>query len=428
MALTITGLVFAITMLLGVEIIFVFILTGFTYIFMADNWRLIFAVNQIFSNTFMSWELLAIPFFILTGEIMHRAGLVKELFRFTKSVVGHWRGGLAYSTQIATYLLSGVTGSANAEAAAITPLLLPMLEHEGFSRPRSAAILCAAAIKGAIVPPSMLFIIYGAITNTSIEDLFIGGFTVGGLIMLSHIILVVWFVRTDPNIKAEPRATFREIGISFLRAFPVLLIPFLIFFGLIGGWFTATETGAASAFLSLVAGGLIYRRLKWKDILDVIISTSRTTGSVMLLVAASGIIGYFISYENIPGRMAQLLTTYVQSPLVFLLIINVVLLLMGIFLEPIPLILMLMPILAPLAGNYGLDPVHFGLIVLLNSLLGMLTPPVGGVLFVVSAIAKVRLEDLSREILPFVIASVIILIIITLLPISVLLWPKLLMG
>jgi len=428
MEFAISGLVFLITMFIGVEIIFVFILTGFTYILTADNLRLSYVITQSFSNTFLSWELLAIPFFILAGELIHRAGLVQELFRFTKSLVGQWRGGMAYSTQIATYLLSGITGSANAEAAAITPLLLPMLEKEGFSRPRGAAILSAAAIKGAVVPPSMTFIVYGAITNTSIEDLFIGGFTVGGLVMLSHVLLVYYYVRKDKNIKSEPRATLREVWDSFIYSLPILLVPFFIFFGLITGWYTATETGAAAALLSLISGGLIYRRLSWKGIFDSILAAAKTTGAVLLLVAASSIVSYFISYENVPQTIADFLSTYVQSPLVFMLIINIVLLVLGIFLEPLPLILMLMPIIAPLAMKYGLDPTHFGLVVCLNALLGMLTPPVGGVLFVVSAIAKVKLEDLSWEILPFVAASTLILIIITIVPVSFLLWPKLLLG
>lgn len=428
MELALSGLVFLITMFLGVEIVFVFILTGFTYIMAADNLRLVYVITQSFSNTFLSWELLAIPFFILTGELIHRAGLVQELFRFTKSLVGQWRGGMAYSTQIATYLLSGITGSANAEAAAITPLLLPMLEKQGFSKPRGAAILSAAAIKGAVVPPSMTFIVYGAITNTSIEDLFIGGFTVGGLIMVSHVLLVYYYVQRDKNIKAEQRASWREIWSSFIGSLPILLIPFFIFFGLLTGWYTATETGAAAALFSLVAGGLIYRRLSWRTIMDSIIATAKTTGAVMLLVAASSIVSYFISYENVPETLADFLTTYVQSPLGFILIINVVLLVLGIFLEPLPLILMLMPIIAPLAIKYGLNPTHFGLVVCLNALLGMLTPPVGGVLFVVSAVAKIKLEHLSREIIPFVAISAIILIIIAILPITFLLWPKFLLG
>ncbi|MHB8170985.1 MAG: TRAP transporter large permease [Thermincolia bacterium] len=428
MELVIPGLVFLITLLLGVEIVFVFILTGFSYILFLDNWRLVFSVTQIFSNTFLTWELLAIPFFILAGEILHRAGLVQELFRFTKSLVGHWRGGLAYATQMATYLLSGVAGSANAEAAAITPLLCPLLEKEGFSRPRAAAILSAASLKGAIVPPSMLFIVYGAVTSTSIEQLFIGGFTVGALVMLSHLAVVIWYIRRDPAIKADVRASFKEMGSSFIKALPVLVIPVLIFVGLLGGWFTATESGAAASFLAFMAGWLIYRRLTWKDLLDAIISTSRISGGVMLIVAASGIVGYFVAYENIPSMLADFFNTYIQSPLLFLLIINVILLLLGIFLEPIPLILVLMPIIAPLAPQYGLDPVHFGLVVLLSSLLGMLTPPVGGVLFVVSAITGVKLEDLSREILPFVIASIFVLIIISLVPGSFLFWPTLLMD
>jgi len=427
MELALSGLIFLVTLLLGVEIVFAFILAGFTYILIVDNWRLIFSVIQTFSYTFTTWELMAIPFFILTGEILHRAGLVKEIFNFAKSIVGHWRGGLAYSTQIATYLLSGVTGSANAEAAAITPLLSPLLEKEGFSRPRAAAILCAASLKGAIVPPSMLFIVYGAVTNTSIEDLFIGGFTVGALVMLSHVALVYWFVSQDPRIKAEPRVSLKVMSISFIKAIPVLMIPVLIFFGLLGGWFTATESGAASSFLAFIAGVFIYRRLTLRDLKEAIISTSRTTGGVLLIVAASGLIGYFIAYENIPSKIAQFLTAYVSSPILFMLLVNVILFVLGIFLEPIPLVLMIMPILAPLSHNYGLDPVHFGLVVLLNCLLGMLTPPVGGVLFVVSSIAKVKLEDLSREIIPFVAVSLIILLVIMLMPVSTLLWPKLLM-
>lgn len=424
MHLAISGLVFLIFLLLGAEIVFAFILAGFTYIVILDNWRLVFSVIQTFNYTFITWELLAIPFFVLTGEILHRAGLVKHIFDFIKSIVGHWRGGVAYSTQIATYFLSGVAGSANAEAAAITPLLCPMLEQEGFSRPRAAAILCAASLKGAIVPPSMLFIIYGAVTNTSIQDLFLGGFTVGGMVLLSHVFLVYSFVRKDPKFKAEPRATFKVLVLSFIKAIPILLIPFLIFFGLLGGWFTATESGAVSAFLALVTATLIYRKLTWKDFIDSLISTSRTSGGVLMIVAASSFIGYFIAYENIPNQLAQFLTNYVQSPLVFLLIINAMLFILGIFLEPIPLILMLMPIIAPLAQAYGLDSIQFGLIVCLNSLVGMLTPPVGGVLFVVCSITKVTLEDLSREIIPFVAVSIIILIIISLLPATVLLWPK----
>ncbi|MDQ0287318.1 tripartite ATP-independent transporter DctM subunit [Desulfofundulus luciae] len=424
MAVVISLLVFFVTIFLGLEVAFVFIVTGFTYIVLTQQWKMLFTITQIFNTSLSTWEMMAIPLFILTGELMARCGLVEELFALTNRVIGRWRGGVAYATQVATYLLSGIAGSSNAEAAAVSRVLYPLLRQEGFSPGTASAIIAAASVKGAIVPPSMLYIMYGAITNTSIEKLFLGGYTVGLLVMLGHITVVFLKVRSDPNIgRISPGGGWTGLLRSFIRALPVLLIPLLILGGLLSGWFTATETGAAAAFLSLVSGLFIYRRMYWRDLLDAFLVAARNTGAVMIIIAASSIVGYFLTYENIPQIIGNFLQEYIKNPLVFLLCINVLLLVMGFFLEPIPLILMMMPVLAPLALMYGLDPVHFGLVVCLNSLLGLLTPMVGGVLFVVSTITRVRFEWLGREIVPFLLVSWVVLFIISILPPSFVLWP-----
>lgn len=420
--------VFFVTIFLGLEIAFVFILTGLTYIVYTGQWKLLFSITQVFNNTFSTWELMAVPFFILTGELMSRSGLVEDLFAFVNNLVGRWRGGVAYATQIATYCLAGISGSANAEAAAVTRLLFPILRKEGFSGGTAAAILSAASLKGAIVPPSMLYIMYGAITNTSIEQMFLGGFTVGFLVMIGHWTVVYIKVLRDPNVKRLESGSVRDLVRTFWRAIPVLLIPFVIFFGMLGGWFTATESGAAAAFISLIAGILFYRRLSLKSLAEALLVTAKNTGAVMLIIAASSILGYFFTYENIPRYVGDFMELYIHSPLAFLMTVNLILLILGFIIEPIPVILMMMPILGPLAHKYGLDPVHFGLIVCLNSLLGLLTPLVGGVLFVVASVTRVRFEDLGREVLPFLLVSWVVLFLISVLPPSFVLWPRALMS
>lgn len=423
MQIAIPLMVFFISIFLGLEIAFVFVLTGLTYIIYTGQWNLMFSITQVFNNTFTTWELMAVPLFILTGELMGRCGLVEELFAFVNNLVGRWRGGVAYATQIATYFLAGIAGSANAEAASVTRLLFPVLRKEGFSGGTSAAILSAASLKGAIVPPSMLYIMYGAITNTSIEQMFLGGFTVGFMVMLGHWTVVFLKVRRDPNIKCMEAGGFKDLVKTFWRAVPVLAIPFVIFFGMLTGWFTATETGAAAAFISLVAGVLFYKRISLKSFGQALLITAKNTGAVMLIIAASSILGYFFTYENIPRHVGDFMQTYIHSPLAFLMTVNLILLVLGFIIEPIPVILMMMPILGPLSHQYGLDPVQFGLIVCLNSLMGLLTPLVGGVLFVVAAISKVRFEDLGREAVPFLVVSWVVLLLITVLPPSFVLWP-----
>lgn len=410
--MTIALLIFIILLLLQVPIAFVLGITTIAYIFVSANMGLMATAPQRLYSGLESYGLLAIPLFMLAGELMNSGGITKRLIDFSKSLVGHFRGGLAYVNVIANMLLASIIGSATAQIAMMSRTMVPSMEKEGYSREFAAATTASAGLLGPIIPPSMLFIIYGVQSGASIGDMFMAGVFPGILLAISFIILI-GYTGTKQKWPTQKRALFSEIFSSFFKVIPALLVPVIIVVGILSGAFTPTESAAIACVVALVVGFFFYRELKIKELPSIFINTAVTTATITLLIAMANLFGWMLSFERVPQNIATWMVSLTENPLMFLLIVNIFLLLVGMFMDGIAALIILVPIFAPLIGNYGIDPIHFGVIICINLTIGLLTPPVGAGLYIASSLGQVKLERLVAAIWPFLIASLIALLVIT---------------
>lgn len=406
---------FIILLLLQVPIAFVLGITTFVYIILSANFGLLDATPQRLYSGLESYGLLAIPLFMLAGELMNSGGITSRLVTFAKTLVGHFRGGLAYVNVVANVLLAAIIGSATAQIAMMSKTMVPSMEKEGYSKEFSAATTASAGLLGPIIPPSMMFIIYGVSSGTSINDLFIGGILPGILLAFLFILLIGYFgsVHKWPTLN---RATFSEIFKSFISVIPALLVPIVIIFGILSGIFTATEAAAVACIIALLVGIFVYREIKLPSIPGILTNTVITTATITMLIAMANIFGWVLSFERIPQAIATWMTSLTDNPLVFLLIVNIFLLIVGMFLDGIAALIILVPIFMPIIGNYNIDPVHFGIIMCINLTIGLLTPPIGTGLYISSSLTNIKLEKLVRSIWPFLTVSIVALLIITYVP------------
>lgn len=358
-----------------------------------------------------NFGLLAIPLFMLAGELMNGGGITTRLVSFARVLIGHYRGGLAYVTVIANMFLASILGSANAQAAMMSKVMVPEMEKEGYRRDFSAAITLASSIVAPVIPPSMLFIIYGTLTGASIADLFMAG-VIPGILLGVGFIIVIGIMNQKQQFPKSEKATFQMIVKSLLRVLPAMLIPFTIIFGILGGVFTPTESAAIACVIAFVIG-LAYRELKLKDMPEILVNTVVNTATISFLIVTANLFGFIIAYEQIPQLVANSMLGLSENPLIFLLLVNIFLLLIGTVLDGIAALIILIPVMLPLLATYQIDPVHFGVIVCINLTIGLLTPPVGTGLFIVSSIAKVKFEDLIKSIMPFLAMAILVLLILT---------------
>lgn len=410
--MTIALLVFIILLLLQVPIAFVLGITTIAYIIVSANMGLMATAPQRLYSGLESYGLLAIPLFMLAGELMNSGGITKRLIGFSKSLVGHFRGGLAYVNVIANMLLASIIGSATAQIAMMSRTMVPSMEKEGYSREFAAATTASAGLLGPIIPPSMLFIIYGVQSGASIGDMFMAGVFPGILLAISFIVLI-GYTGTKQKWPTQKRALLSEIFSSFIKVIPALLVPIIIVVGILSGAFTPTESAAIACVVALVVGFFFYRELKVKDLPSIFINTAVTTATITLLIAMANLFGWMLSFERVPQNIATWMVSLTENPLMFLLIVNIFLLLVGMFMDGIAALIILVPIFAPLIANYGIDPIHFGVIICINLTIGLLTPPVGAGLYIASSLGQVKLERLVTAIWPFLIASLVALLIIT---------------
>ncbi|MFS0644085.1 TRAP transporter large permease [Siminovitchia sp. 179-K 8D1 HS] len=410
--MTIALLIFIILLLLQVPIAFVLGITTIAYIFVSANMGLMATAPQRLYSGLESYGLLAIPLFMLAGELMNSGGITKRLIDFSKSLVGHFRGGLAYVNVIANMLLASIIGSATAQIAMMSRTMVPSMEKEGYSREFAAATTASAGLLGPIIPPSMLFIIYGVQSGASIGDMFMAGVFPGILLAISFIILI-GYTGTKQKWPTQKRALFSEIFSSFFKVIPALLVPVIIVVGILSGAFTPTESAAIACVVALVVGFFFYRELKIKELPSIFINTAVTTATITLLIAMANLFGWMLSFEKVPQNIATWMVSLTENPLLFLLIVNIFLLIVGMFMDGIAALIILVPIFAPLIANYGIDPIHFGVIICINLTIGLLTPPVGAGLYIASSLGQVKLERLVAAIWPYLIASLIALLVIT---------------
>ncbi len=386
-----------------------------------------FIILQRMLGGINSFPLLAVPFFILAGNLMNAAGLTTHIFAFARSIVGWMRGGLGHVNVGASIIFAGMSGAAVADAGGLGTIEIKAMEDAGYDTDISVAITAASSTIGPIIPPSLPLVIYGVIAQASIGRLFIAGLVPGLLMGVSLMVLIAWYARR----RNYPRdASFSIVGMfkSLWSGLPSLLTPVIIIGGIAFGIFTPTEAAVAASAYTLALGLLVYRTLNFKKILQVSIETLETTAIILFIVAGAAIFAWILTRLQVPGKFAGLLLTITENKIALLIMLNVVLFIVGFFMETIAAITILVPVLLPIAVQIGVDPVHFGIFMILNLMIGLLTPPVGMVLYVLSRVAKIPFERCAKATAVFIIPLVIVLLLITFIPALSLWLPNLLFG
>ena len=401
-------------MALGIPIAFSLLLCGVALMWHMDMFDAqILAQNLIEGSN--SFPLLAVPFFMLAGEIMNTGGLSRRIVDFAMALVGHIRGGLGYVTIVAACLLSALSGSAVADAAALTALLLPMMVKAGHDKARSAGLIAACGVIGPIIPPSIGFVIFGVAANVSISKLFLAGIFPG--IVLSAGLWITWgWLTRKEKLTPPPRKPLAEILAALRRATWALMLPVIILVGLRMGVFTPTEAAVVAAVYALFVAGVVYRELSWKQLFSVFQAAAKTTSVVMFLVAAAMVSAWLITVANLPQQVITLLEPLLSSPTLLMFAIMVLCMIVGTAMDMTPTILILTPVLMPLVTAAGIDPVYFGVMFIINNSIGLVTPPVGTVLNVVAGVGRMRMDDVTRGVLPFMAVQFVVMFLMVLFP------------
>ncbi len=381
--------------------------------------------EQLLNGTYSSFLLLAIPLFILAATIMGSGSVLDRLMKFCNALVGHFPGGVAQVNVLQSVVFASMSGSALADAAGSGKLMQVMMTKDNRYTPGFAAALTAASsVLGPILPPSIPLVLYALVSGTSIGYLFIAGVLPGVLLGAVQMGLVHYLAKKR-HFPVEPRVPLRELPRITREAFPALMLPVVLLGCLYTGITTPTEAAGLAAAYALVISALLYRSIGWKDLYDALLSSARISISIGMLIAGALVFNYVITVENIPATLSSLLATFDLSPLGFLLLVNLILLLLGCFLEGSTIILVILPVLLPTAVALGVDPVHFGVVAVLNIMIGLVTPPYGLLLFMMTKIADISLGELVREMVPFLVVMIGALAIVTLWPDLVLFLPRL---
>jgi len=409
--------VFLLTLVIGVPIAFTMLAAGLAAVWMQGSLPPMVSVQQMFAGL-DSFPLMAIPFFILAAELMTGGALTEVLLRFASQLIGHVRGGLGHANVLTLTFFSGISGSALADVAGPGAMLIRMMRQAGYKPEYAAALTAATAIVGPIIPPSIIMIVY-ALTepSVSIMGLFLAGI-VPGLMITGSLLVVNHLVSTRRGYRSDAgRPPLSAIALSFVKALPALLLPVIILGGIHLGIFTPTEASAAAVLYALLVGRFVYGSLHFSMLPSILLRTALLTSSILMVIACSEVFGWVLTVGQVPQTVAAWMSGFGLAPLQLLLLINLFLLLAGIFIEPLPGVMILVPVLAPLALGAGVDPLQFAIVVLVNLTLGMITPPVGALLFVTSIVSGVKMGPLSRELLPMLGAQILVLLLLTLMPV-----------
>jgi tripartite ATP-independent transporter DctM subunit len=401
-------------MALGIPIAFALLACGVALMWHLDLFDAqILAQNVI--NGADSFPLLAVPFFMLAGEIMNVGGLSRRIVNLALAIVGHVKGGLGYVTIIAACLMAALSGSAVADAAALTALLLPMMVTAGHDKARSAGLIASAGIIAPIIPPSIGFVVFGVAANVSITKLFFAGIF-PGLLLAASLWATWWLLVRKEVIAAPPRKNRAEVLEAARQAGWALGLPLIVVVGLKMGVFTPTEAAVVAAVYALLVATLVYRELKPSQIYHVLVASAKTSAVVMFLVAAAMVSAWLITVANLPAMMVNLLQPFMDSPTLLMFAIMILVMIVGTALDMTPTILILTPVLMPVVKAAGIDPVYFGVLFMMNNAIGLVTPPVGTVLNTVAGIGKISMDEVTRGVLPFMLAQFILLFLLILFP------------
>ena len=374
-----------------------------------------------------SFPLLAVPAFILAGEVMNTGGLTKRIVEFARVLVGHISGGLGHVTVLANVIVSGISGSALAEAAGIGSVMIEAMKKQGFSPAFAGSLNAAASTIGPLIPPSIPLVIYAVMASVSAGKMLLAGFAPGFLVAIA-LMVYVYFVSKKRGYPTSERATLNQVWQATKSAFLALMTPIIIIWGIVGGVFTPTEAAAATVVYGLVVSLFVYKDMHWRDLPRVFRKSAKTTAVVGFIISTANLVSYVLTRERVPQMMSETLLSLSDERWVILLLINILLLVLGCFMEGLAVMLLTVPVLLPLVMQLGVDPVHFGVIVVMNLMIGLIHPPFGMALFVVAKVGDIPYKDLAWSIWPFVIPLLIVLLICTYWPWIVMVLPNLMLG
>ena len=407
-------LILFVLFLLNIPIAFSLIASAMYYFMFVNDSLPVTLVMQRFISSAESFPLLAIPFFIMVGSVMNYSGISRSLLGFADSLIGHKVGGLAHVNVILSTMMGGISGSANADAAMQSKILAPEMTKRGYDLPFTAAITAASSSISPVIPPGINLIIFALLANVSVHQMFIAGY-VPALLMALALMITIAIIANKRRYKpsrVEPAAAI-ERWHFFIKAIPALLIPFGVILGMRFGLFTPTEAGAIAVFLCAIIGFFIYRELKISHIVPILRETVQGTSTVLFIIIAALVFGYYMTLEQIPHSIAAALIELTNNKFILLLLINVLLLVVGMFIEGGAAMIILTPLLLPAVLNLQVDPVHFGIIIIVNIMIGGITPPFGSMMFTVCSILKVKILDFVLEVIPFLLALLAVLLLLT---------------
>jgi len=421
-------IIFLVLLALGMSVAFSIGVAGIAFFFITPNIPFSIVVQRVVTST-QSFTLLAIPLFIFAGNLMNNTGITKKLIKLSDVLTGHMYGNLAQISVVLSTLMGGVSGSSTADAAMETRILGPEMLKKGYSRGYSAAVNGWTSLITSTIPPSMGFVIYGSIGEVSIGRLFAGGIVPGFLMMTAFMVAVSVSSKKRGYMPAkEKRASLKEVLIASKEGIWALIFPVILIVGIRFGVFTPSEAGAFAAVYAIFVGAVIYKELTWESFKQTLRDSAMDIGSIMLIIALSGIIGYGIVYDGVSQKIATLLISITSNPMLLLFIIIVFLIIAGMFIETTVIALLLTPILLPVVTKVGIDPVHFGVIMMTNVTMGIMTPPLGVALYTVSSLMECPPEETVKESIPFFIAYMVIESILVFFPQVVLFIPNLIFG
>ena len=372
-------------------------------------------ITQIMFSGIDSFSFMAVPFFMLAGSFMSAGGVTTRLVQFSQALVGSFTGGLAQTVSVSGCFFAAISGSSAATTAALGTTMVNEMEKKGYARDWATGVVASSGVVGIVIPPSITMVVYGVIADTSIGDLFIGGF-IPGIMMGASMMLVSWYMAKKCGIQPEGKFSFAKLATAFKESFFALMTPVIIIGGIYGGIFTPTEAAAVAAVYGIFVGLFIYKELKFKDFPQIIFQAVIGTTMIMLLVGAANVFGWLLTSLQIPHRLGEFVVSITTSPIMFLMALNILLLIAGTIVNASAAVVILTPIFLPVAKTLGIDPLFFGVIMVVNLAIGCITPPVGLDLFVASAITKVPIERVMIASLPYLGALLVTLVILTLFP------------
>jgi len=415
---------FIVTLIAGVPVAFCLALTSLVFLLLMGSVPLHLIPQRMFTGM-DSFPVMAVPFFILAGDLMNSAGITERVVRFASVLVGHIRGGLAHVNIVASMFFAGVSGSAVADAAALGSILIPAMEKDGYDKTFAAAVTASAAVIGPIIPPSIPVVIYALSGSISIGGLFLAGVIPGVLIGLA-LMLVAYVIARKRSIGSKrPRASLREFWSSLTGAVIPLLMPLIILGGILTGIFTPTEASCVAVGYAIIIGLFVLRTIKFRDLPRIFYRSMLITSTILMVMACANIFSWILGTQQIPQAVGAALTSFTKNPYVFLLLVNLFLLVVGCFLEGIAAIVLIVPILIPVAQALGINQLHFGMVVIMNLMIGLITPPLGLCLFVACSVGKVDFTKLVVASVPFILVEIAALFVVTYLPSLVLFIPNL---